>query len=189
MVQAWRRRWLRFRGFAACALMAAGVAAVTAGSRRALAFEDPGVAPAASQPTGTRAPESAPIGHDDEPRASRGRDVDSRSSRSVIARRLSSAARGSSSDGWYWGMAGITLALALCGGLVASARRFFPQGAGAGVQIVSRVSLSPKHAVYVLRIGRRVLLVGSGPQGPPALISELDDASETEPGRRPGDEP
>jgi hypothetical protein len=193
MVQACRRRRVRFRGLVACALMAAGVAAGTVGSRRILAFEDPGAAPAGSQRTVARAPASAPSGPEDEPRASRaealGRDDGSRTSRSVIARRLSSAARGSNSDGWYWGMAGITLVFAVCGGLVASARRFLPQGAGAGVQIVSRVSLSPKHAVYVLRIGRRVLLVGSGPQGPPALISELDDVSESEPSHRPGDEP
>jgi hypothetical protein len=43
------------------------------------------------------------------------------------------------------------------------------------------VSLSPKHSVYLLRVGRRVLLVGAGPQGPPALISELDDLTEIPP--------
>jgi hypothetical protein len=116
-------------------------------------------------------------------------DGDAPSSRSVILRRLSHAARAGSSDGWYWAMGGISLLMAVCGGLVASARRFLPQPAGLGVQVVSRVSLSPKHAVYVLRAGRRVLLVGSGPQGPPALISELDDAPETEPSRRRGDDP
>jgi flagellar protein FliO/FliZ len=86
-------------------------------------------------------------------------------------------------------MAGITLALAICGGLVASVRRFSPQGAGRGVQVVSRVSLSPKHTVYLLRIGRRVLLVGAGPQGAPSLISELEDAHELELNPRHGDEP
>ena len=43
------------------------------------------------------------------------------------------------------------------------------------MQVVGRVSLSPKHSVYLLRIGRRVLLVGAGPQGAPSLIAELDD--------------
>ena len=46
-----------------------------------------------------------------------------------------------------------------------------------GSASVSRVSLSPKHSVYLLRAGRRLLLVGAGPQGAPALISELDDYS------------
>ena len=58
------------------------------------------------------------------------------------------------------------------------------QGAGVGMQVVGRVSLSPKHTVYLLRVGRRVLLVGAGPQGSPSLISELDDLAEIEPTHR-----
>jgi len=50
--------------------------------------------------------------------------------------------------------------------------------------VVSRTSLSPKHSVYVLRIGRRVLLVGTGPQGAPSLITELDELAEIEPDLR-----
>ncbi len=83
-------------------------------------------------------------------------------------------------------MAGITLVLAVCGGIVAAGRRFLPQGAAGGLQVVGRVSLSPKHSVYLLRVGRRVLLVGAGPQGAPSLISELDDLAEIEPNPRPG---
>ena len=49
------------------------------------------------------------------------------------------------------------------------------------MQVVGRVSLSPKHTVYMLRVGRRVLLVGAGSQGSPSLISELDDLGEIEP--------
>jgi flagellar biogenesis protein FliO len=61
-------------------------------------------------------------------------------------------------------------------------------GAGA-LQIVSRVSLSPKHSVYLLRAGTRVLLVGTGPQGAPALISELDEIPQVEPAADQGVEP
>jgi flagellar biogenesis protein FliO len=78
-------------------------------------------------------------------------------------------------------MGGITLALTVCGGVVAAARRFSSQGAVGHVRVVSRVSLSPKHTVYLLRVGRRMLLVGAGPQGAPSLISELDDLAEIEP--------
>jgi flagellar biogenesis protein FliO len=81
----------------------------------------------------------------------------------------------------WWGMAGITLTLAICGGVYAACRRLLPQNAAGSVQVVSRVSLSPKHTVYVLRIGRRALLVGAGPQGAPALITELDDFPDAEP--------
>ena len=48
------------------------------------------------------------------------------------------------------------------------------------MQVVGRVSLSPKHTVHMLRVGRRVLVVGVGPQGAPALISELDELGEIE---------
>ena len=55
------------------------------------------------------------------------------------------------------------------------------------MQVVGRVSLSPKHAVYMLRVGQRMLLVGVGPAGAPALISELDDPAEVEPGLLQGE--
>ena len=97
--------------------------------------------------------------------------------------------RPASLDGSWWGMAGITLALAVCGGIYAACRRFLPQSAAGAVQVVSRVSLSPKHSVYMLRIGRRVLLVGTGPQGAPSLIAELDDLPEVEPSLGQGGEP
>jgi flagellar protein FliO/FliZ len=86
-------------------------------------------------------------------------------------------------------MVGITLALAVCGGIYAVCRRFLPQSAAGAVCVVSRVSLSPKHSVYMLRIGRRVLLVGTGPQGAPSLIAELDDLPGVEPNLGQGGEP
>jgi flagellar biogenesis protein FliO len=95
--------------------------------------------------------------------------------------RLTKTARPGGSDTWSLAMFGITLVLAVCGGIVAAGRRFLPQRAKGEVQVISRVSLSPKHAVYVLRVGRRVLLVGAGPQGAPSLISELEDYLEVEP--------
>ena len=55
-----------------------------------------------------------------------------------------------------------------------------PSRQGVGMQVVGRVSLSTRHTVYMLRVGRRVLLVGAGPQGSPSLISELDDPGEIE---------
>jgi Flagellar biosynthesis protein, FliO len=102
-------------------------------------------------------------------------------SRSVKPRRFATVARAGGSDAWYWEMGVIALVLAVCGGLVAAGRRFLPQGGAGDLQIISRVSLSPKHSVYMLRAGRRMLLVGAGPQGAPALITELDDFPENEP--------
>ena len=85
-------------------------------------------------------------------------------------------------------MAVIAVLLAIGGGLAAAARRISPRGGAAGLQVVSRVGLSPKHSVYLLRAGARVLLVGTGPQGAPSLISELDEIPQLEPATGQGDE-
>jgi hypothetical protein len=76
------------------------------------------------------------------------------------------------------GLACAALILAACGGIAAWARRFAPRAGSGAVQLVGRLSLSPRHTVYLLRAGNRVLLVGAGPGGPPALISELDELPE-----------
>src|SRR5262245_40730725 len=72
-------------------------------------------------------------------------------------------------DGCWPGLAGIALVLAVCGGVAAATRRFLPHAATGTVQVVGRVSLSPKHTVYLIRVGGRELLVGAGPQGAPTL--------------------
>jgi flagellar biogenesis protein FliO len=69
-------------------------------------------------------------------------------------------------------MSGIALALAVFGGVSLASRRFLP-GRGTGpLQVVGRTSLSPKHTVYLLRAGDRVLIVGTGSQGAPSLLGE-----------------
>lgn len=78
-------------------------------------------------------------------------------------------------------MACLALLLAAGGGIVVAARRLGPRAAGGAVQVVGRVSLSPRHSVFLLRVGRRVLVVGAGPQGPPALITELEDLPQESP--------
>jgi flagellar biogenesis protein FliO len=84
-------------------------------------------------------------------------------------------------------MAGIAILLALGGGIAAAARRFAPGNGAGALQVISRVGLSPKHTVYLLRAGDRVLLVGTGPQGAPSLISELDEIPQTAPAIGQGD--
>ncbi len=75
------------------------------------------------------------------------------------------------------GTAGIALALAVVGGLSVASKRFLPIAStgSTSLRVVSRTSLSPRHAVYLVQAGDRVLVVGTGPQGPPALLGELDD--------------
>jgi flagellar protein FliO/FliZ len=110
-------------------------------------------------------------------------------SRTTLIRRLTRGSHPVGSDPWSFGMIGITLALAVLGGMIVAGRRYLPQGAGPEIQVVGRANLSAKHAVYMLRVGRRVLLVGAGPQGAPSLISELDDLGEIESDPPQGDQP
>jgi flagellar biogenesis protein FliO len=92
-----------------------------------------------------------------------------------------------SDNGWS-GMACVALALIVCGGAAVWARRLGPRAAAGAVQVIGRVSLSPKHSVYLLRVGRRVLVLGAGPQGPPALITELDEVPHDPPAAEQGAE-
>jgi flagellar protein FliO/FliZ len=194
MLPACRPRRVPRAGHGLPALLVIGVAAGALALEEARAATDSPPVPEGAQPLGRSATAPALISAgaiDDQSSSgaeSRGRADVSRPSRSVLPRRSSSTARVGGSDGWYLGMAGITLALAVCGGVVAAARRFSSQGAAGEIRVVSRVSLSPKHTVYLLRVGRRVLLVGAGPQGAPSLISELDDLAEIEPRPRQGEE-
>lgn len=90
---------------------------------------------------------------------------------------------------WWVGTAGVAFALAAVGWGSVAARRYLPQGAGPGptpMRVVGRTSLSPKHTVYLLDVGGRVLILGAGPQGAPSLIGELDPSTRFD--RRLGDE-
>ncbi len=80
-------------------------------------------------------------------------------------------------SGWSI-LALLALALAACGGIAIASRRAGQRRSVGAMQVVGRVGLSPKHSVYLLRVGPRVLVIGAGPQGPPALIAELDDLPE-----------
>ena len=68
------------------------------------------------------------------------------------------------------------LAVGLCVivGMAAMSRRFTSPAGARQPRIVGRVALSPRHSVHLLQVGRRVLLLGTGPQGTPTLLAELD---------------
>jgi flagellar biogenesis protein FliO len=76
------------------------------------------------------------------------------------------------------------LALGAIGVLGRSARDRGRSRAGGVLAVVDRVAISPKHAVFLVKAGDRTLILGTGPQGPPALLGELestDAVSEAEP--------
>jgi flagellar biogenesis protein FliO len=107
--------------------------------------------------------------------------------RGAIARR--SAERSTGTGGWWFGTAGIALALAVCGGISLATRggwRWRTLNTAGSLRVVGRTSLSPRHTVHLLSVGQRVLIVGTGPQGPPSLLGELtdpDDIDRLVPGR------
>jgi flagellar biogenesis protein FliO len=83
-----------------------------------------------------------------------------------------------STGGWWFGSVGIAAALAVFGGVSLASKRFLPHRESGPMQVIGRSSLSPKHAVTLLRVGHRVLIVGTGPQGPPATLGEITDPAE-----------
>ena len=103
--------------------------------------------------------------------------------RQPFAPRGASARRGAKgpegSSGWWLGTGGIALALALCGGISVASKRYLPsRNATSQMRVVGRTVLSPKHSVYLLEVGQRVLIVGTGAQGAPSLLGELTDPIE-----------
>ncbi|HWE36630.1 MAG TPA: flagellar biosynthetic protein FliO [Isosphaeraceae bacterium] len=84
------------------------------------------------------------------------------------------SARQAGPSAWW---AGLAAALAAVGALGVAARRLRPRdssgpGVGPGLKVIGRVGLSPRHAVHLVRAGDRVLVVGTGPQGAPALLGD-----------------
>ncbi len=84
--------------------------------------------------------------------------------------------RSAGAEGWRPWSACLALGLAACGAVALTARRRVIRGVPVELQVVGRASLTPKHGIYVLKVGGRMLVVGAGPQGPPALLTELDEA-------------
>jgi flagellar biogenesis protein FliO len=82
-----------------------------------------------------------------------------------------------SGGAWWFSLMVIGGALAAFGALSWATRsRNGPRGSIAReFQVLGRLPLGPRHSIYTVRIGARTLLVGTGSQGPPTLLTELDD--------------
>jgi len=83
-----------------------------------------------------------------------------------------------SSRSWWLGSTGIALVLAICGAICVAARKYRPRDSAGLVHVVSRVSLTPRHSIFVVRAGQRSLLIGTGAQGAPTLLGELTEADQ-----------
>lgn len=84
---------------------------------------------------------------------------------------------------------GLTVAMAAVGAGVFAVQRFRGAGATVGttapLRVVGRTNLGGRHALYLVRSGERTLIVGVGPQGPPALLGRLDEDGDPADGGRP----
>jgi len=98
-----------------------------------------------------------------------------------LARQRSGATtQAKGSQGWWLGTAAALVVLAGAGALCLAARGKAAGATASRLQVLGRVHLPPRHALFLVRAGRRTLLIGTGPQGAPSLLGELDD-EETEP--------
>ena len=90
-------------------------------------------------------------------------------------------ASGAGALGFGWlGPAAITLVLAACGAASLLLKRTAARVDAARMRVVGRASITPRHSLALVQIGDRVLIVGHGPDGPPALLGEIDDPDEIE---------
>jgi flagellar biogenesis protein FliO len=73
-------------------------------------------------------------------------------------------------------MLGVGLALAALGAGVVLARGGLGgrPGAAGGLQLVGRAALGPGQAAHLVRVGDRLLVVGTGRGGAPRLLADLD---------------
>lgn len=166
---------------AGVALVACGIVAAASGFHPSRADEGEAISATAARPSG-----DIGAGQSGTRPGVTDREGTPRISGFTWPRRDAGGTRSTGPDGWWSGLAFVALVL-VCGGAAVVARRLGPRASSSAVQVVGRVSLSPKHSVYLLRVGRRVLLVGAGPQGPPALISELDEFPQLSPEPEHGD--
>jgi flagellar protein FliO/FliZ len=83
-----------------------------------------------------------------------------------------------SSGFWWLGSAGVGLALAAFGWASLAARGFRPGGEPAALRVLGRTSLGSKQAVSLVQVGDRILIIGTGAQGAPSLLGEIDDPDE-----------
>jgi flagellar protein FliO/FliZ len=89
-----------------------------------------------------------------------------------------SVAEPASSGFWWLGSAGVGLALAAFGWASVAARGYRPGGSPASLRVLGRTSLGSKQAVSLVQVGDRILIIGTGAQGAPSLLGEIDDADE-----------
>jgi hypothetical protein len=93
---------------------------------------------------------------------------------------------GQGGGGWWIGSAGIALLLAVTGAVFGLARKRWPNESTRMLRVVGRVGLSPRHSIFLVQAGQRVLLIGTGGQGAPSLLGELSGSDLSQESSDPG---
>jgi flagellar biogenesis protein FliO len=95
---------------------------------------------------------------------------------SFLARRPEAGEKGASGSSWWLGPIGVSLVLvgAVAAGWAARRGGLVPPGREPGPEpkVIGRASLTPRQAVYTVRVGDRILLVGTGPNAAPSLLGD-----------------
>lgn len=77
-------------------------------------------------------------------------------------------------------LAGLGVVLAVVGALAWGARRLLPGirygGRLSGLEVLGRIPVGPKHSLVLARFGRRLLVIGAGPEGLSTLCQSEDPA-------------
>ena len=100
------------------------------------------------------------------------------------SRRNPANPRGEAGSNWWFGPVGVAGALAVVGGISLASKRFglnlnlgMTRDLGP-IGLVGQTRLSPKHSVYLVRVGGRVLILGAGAGGSPTSLGEVTDPAE-----------
>jgi flagellar biogenesis protein FliO len=96
---------------------------------------------------------------------------------SFPVRRPDPGARSSGGSSWWFGPIGVTLVLvgAVAAGWAARRGGLVPpphRETGPEPRVIGRAALTPRQAVYTVRVGDRILLVGTGPNAAPSLLGD-----------------
>ena len=99
-------------------------------------------------------------------------------------RQTGPSSRGDAGAGWWIGPVGIAAAFAAVGAVSLAAKRFNLNlnlgmaREGGSIGVIGQARLSPRHSVHLVRVGGRVLIVGTGPAGSPTTLGEVTDPVE-----------
>lgn len=128
----------------------------------------------------TSAPGGSPLARSGEPDGTDGRAVRAKSTQDTSEKRLT---RPDNGGGWLQTLAALAVVVALIFVVRMLLKRFAgssrPTRRAGAIEVLAQARLAPRQQVSLLRLGRRLVLVGSGPAGLSSL-AEVTNAEEVD---------